>query len=264
MFREMFRDLRASRELAWRLFVRDTAAQYRQSILGHVWAFIPPLVASVPFVFLQSQGIVTIRETTIPYPAYAMIGTILWQVFVDSLNSPLKSVNNSKAMLTRINLPPEAILLSGFGQVIYSFVIRLVLLAGVFLWFEISPPATVVLVPVGIIGLILFGFMVGMLLTPLGLLYSDIQQAIPLVTMVLMFLTPVLYPTPQSGVAGFVAGWNPLTPLITVTRDWLTLGHSNHLAAVAVALTAKVILLLGGWVAYRLALPHIVSRIGNS
>src|SRR5665213_561318 len=84
--RDMFRDLLASRELAWRLFVRDTSAQYRQSILGYVWAFIPPLVASLPFVFLNSQGVVSIKETSIPYPAYAMIGTIIWQVFVDALN----------------------------------------------------------------------------------------------------------------------------------------------------------------------------------
>src|SRR5688500_4264951 len=146
-------------------------------------------------------------------------------------------------MLTRINCPPEAILLSGLGQVIYSFLIRLMLLGGVFMWFEISPPVTVVLFPIGIVALILIGFMVGILLTPLGLLYSDIQQTIPLAAMVLMFLTPVLYPPPQSGVAAIVAGWNPLTPLITVTRDWLTLGTSNHIGAFAVIIGATIVLL---------------------
>src|SRR5918996_1010864 len=74
LLRDMFRDLRGSRELAWRLFVRDTSAQYRQSMLGYVWAFLPPLVASLPFIFLNSQGVVTIEGTPIPYPAYAMIG----------------------------------------------------------------------------------------------------------------------------------------------------------------------------------------------
>lgn len=37
--REMERDLLASRELAWRLMVRDISAQYRQSFLGIFWAF---------------------------------------------------------------------------------------------------------------------------------------------------------------------------------------------------------------------------------
>src|ERR1700731_4001947 len=128
LFVEMFRDLMASRGLAWRLFVRDTSAQYRQSILGYVWAFIPPLVASLPFIFLNSQGVVGIKNTAIPYAAYAMIGTIIWQVFADALASPLKTVTASKTMLARINFPREPILLSAFGRVIFSFWIRLVLL----------------------------------------------------------------------------------------------------------------------------------------
>ena len=79
----MLRDLFSSRELAWRLFIRDISAQYRQSVLGYLWVFIPPLVASLPFIYLNSQGIVKIGGTPIPYAAYAIIGTIIWQVFVD-------------------------------------------------------------------------------------------------------------------------------------------------------------------------------------
>jgi len=70
----MVRDLIESRELAWRLFVRDISAQYRQSILGYVWVFIPPLVASLPFVYLNAQGIVRFEATPIPYAAYAIVG----------------------------------------------------------------------------------------------------------------------------------------------------------------------------------------------
>lgn len=40
MAREMVRDLLSSRELAWRLVVRDISAQYRQAFLGILWAFI--------------------------------------------------------------------------------------------------------------------------------------------------------------------------------------------------------------------------------
>jgi hypothetical protein len=39
----MPRDLLASRELAWRLAVHDISAQYRQTFLGALWAFILPL-----------------------------------------------------------------------------------------------------------------------------------------------------------------------------------------------------------------------------
>lgn len=43
LVQSMWQDLLASRELAWRLMVRDISAQYRQSFLGIFWAFLPPI-----------------------------------------------------------------------------------------------------------------------------------------------------------------------------------------------------------------------------
>jgi lipopolysaccharide transport system permease protein len=259
----MFRDLAASRELAWRLFVRDISAQYRQSILGYVWAFVPPLVASLPFVFLNSQGIVKISGTPIPYAAFAMIGTILWQTFVDSLSSPLKAVSASKSMLTRINFPREAILMAALGMVGFSLMIRLTLLAGVMLWFKIELPATAALFPLGVLALVLTGFAIGLFLTPAGLLYHDVQQGIPIVALFFMYLTPVLYPKPKTGLAGTIAEWNPMSPLIVSARDWLTTGETTQLTGFLIVSLAALVLLFFGWVIYRLALPHLIERIGN-
>ena len=160
--REMISDLGASRELAWRLFVRDVSAQYRTSLLGYVWVFLPPLVASVPFVYLTSAGVIRIAETPIPYAAYAMVGAIIWQTFVEALNSPLRAVNAARSMLTRINFPREAILLSGLMQVAFTFVVRLVLVIAVFVAFALTPPATSPLFLVGMISVALTGFMIGL------------------------------------------------------------------------------------------------------
>jgi lipopolysaccharide transport system permease protein len=263
MLREMFHDLRASRELAWRLCVRDISAQYRQSMLGYVWAFVPPLVSSLPFIFLRSQGIVGIKDTAIPYAAYALIGTMIWQVFVDALNSPLKTVIAAKTMLAKINFPREAILLSGLGQVFFNFLIRLVLLVGVFAWFRIVPPMTAIFFPLGILSLVAIGFMAGVLLTPVGILYTDVPQMIPVLSVFLMLLTPVVYPPPQKGFAASLAHFNPLTPLVVATRDWITTGQSSHVFGFCMVSSAAVLLLLLGWMLYRIALPHMVARIAT-
>jgi lipopolysaccharide transport system permease protein len=259
----MARDLVNSRELAWRLFLRDISAQYRQSILGYLWVFIPPLVASLPFIYLNAQGIVSIGATPIPYAAYAIIGTTIWQVFVDALNAPLRAVTAARPMLTRINLPREAILLSALAQVVLGFLVRLVLLVGVLAWFRIVPPATAVLFPFGILSLILAGFVIGLLLTPLGILYSDVQQTLPIATTFLMLLTPVLYPAPRSGLGGAIASLNPLTPLVAATRDWITVGATEHVAAFFVITSIALVCLLLGWVAMRVAMPHLIARIGS-
>jgi lipopolysaccharide transport system permease protein len=263
LVRQMLADLVRSRELAWRLFVRDTRAQYRQSILGYLWIFLPPLAASLPFIYLNAQGLVKVGDTPIAYGAYAIIGTTIWQVFVDALNAPLRTVTLARPMLTRINLPREALLLSALAQVGLGFLVRLVLLVWVFAWFRVLPPATAALFPIGIISLILFGFLIGVLLTPLGLLYNDIHQAMPIATTFLMLLTPVLYPIPQSGVAATIAKFNPLTPLVLTTRDWLTIGPTTHMAGFIVVTVFATALLLVGWVIFRVAMPHLIVRIGN-
>ena len=108
----MARDFWASRELAWRLFLRDTSAQYRKTMLGYLWLVISPLAAAAPFILLKEGGVVRLGETPIPYAAYALIGTTIWQTFVDALNAPLKTVTAAKSVLIRINLPREGILLS--------------------------------------------------------------------------------------------------------------------------------------------------------
>jgi lipopolysaccharide transport system permease protein len=261
--REMIADLFASRELAWRLFVRDLAAQYRNSVLGYLWVFVPPLMASLPFVYLKSAGVLGIADTPIPYAVYATVGTIIWQTFVDALNSPLKTVNAARALLTRINFPREAVLLSGLLQVGFSFLVRLGLLAAVFAAFGLTPAATAPLFLVGMISVALTGFMIGLLLTPVGLLYGDVQHSLPIASTFLMLLTPVLYPAPASGPAAVVTAFNPLTPLVTTTRDWLTTGSAAHLDGFVVVTTITVTFLLLGWVVYRVSLPHLISRLGN-
>ena len=260
---EMLADLVACRELAWRLFVRDVRAQHRSSLLGYFWVFVPPLVASLPFIYLNAAGVVRMGDTPIPYAAYAVVGTIIWQTFVDALNSPLRTVTAARSMLTRINFPREAILLSGLMHVGFSFLVRLALLAVVFAAFSLKPTATTPLFFVGMMTVALTGFMIGLILTPIGVLYGDVQQGIPIASTFLMLLTPVLYPVPASGPAASVAALNPLTAVITTTRDWLTGGTAADVGGFVAMTAVTVTLLVLGWVMYRLALPHLIVRLGN-
>lgn len=54
-----------------------------------------------------------------------MMGKLLWQVFVDAIQSPPNSLNAAKSMLAKINFPREAILLGGLYMVVFNFLIRL-------------------------------------------------------------------------------------------------------------------------------------------
>jgi lipopolysaccharide transport system permease protein len=263
MLRALFRDVLASRELAWRLFIRDLSAQYRQTFLGYIWAFLPPLVASFTFIYLNSQGIVQIEGTRIPYPAFAMIGTLLWQVFVDAIQCPSQAINSAKSMLSKINFPREALLIGGLYIVLFNLAIRLILVAAVMLIWKITPGVGLLLFPFAMGGLLVAGLAVGMAILPVGTLYGDVTRAIPIITQFWMLLTPVVYPAKTHGLAGLLSTWNPLSPLITTARESLCNQPLTLLVPFMIVSLVSILLVFLGLIAFRLVMPMLIERMGG-
>ncbi|NTV42353.1 MAG: ABC transporter permease [Syntrophobacteraceae bacterium] len=259
LLRSLARDLGKSRELATTLLMRNLKAQYRQTILGCLWAFLPPVVTTITFVFLHSQDIIRAGETQIPYPAYVLLGTLLWQGFTDAINSPLRLVNASASMLANVNFPREAILLAGFGEVLFYFSIRLVLFAAVLVFYAIPVPSTIVAAPLGILSLMAFGWVLGLFLIPLGILYKDIEMGIGIFTTLWFFVTPVVYAPAKAGLVDSIVALNPVTPLIVTTRELMTTGAPTCLSQFLLVSLGTVFFLLAGWVMFRLAMPHLVK-----
>ena len=263
MFREMLADLVASRQLAWRLTVRDLSAQYRQTFLGFLWAIILPLANTLVWIFLSRSGVVNLSDTPLPYPVYVFTGTMLWAILMDALNAPLQIVSASKSMLAKINFPREALVLSGIYQTMFNALIKIVILWVFLVVTGISPGWGGLLVPIGLISLILVGTVLGLMITPVGLLYTDVGKALPLLMQFLMYLTPVVFAMPQEGLAATVIRLNPLTPLIVTTRDWLTGLTPEFLGYfIAVNVTA-IFFLFMFWIVFRLAMPILIERMGS-
>ena len=263
MFKAIAADVWAGRELAWRLFMRDLKAQYRQTFLGYVWAFLPPLVASATFIFLQSQGITNIKGTGIPYAAFAMMGTLLWQVFVDSMQSPLSSFGAAKAMLVKINFPREAVLMGGLYMVIFNAFIRLVLVAGVMVWWKVPVSDTLLFFPVAMAALMAAGFAIGLGLLPVSSLYGDVGRVIPIVSSFWMLLTPVVYPPRTEGLAGWLATWNPISPLIITARETLTAQPLSMVGPFFLVFACSLVVIFLGLIGFRIAMPHLIARMGG-
>ncbi|MDQ1351672.1 MAG: transporter permease [Acidobacteriota bacterium] len=264
LLKEMWHDLKASRELAWRLFIRDISAQYRQTALGYFWAIFPPLVSSMVFILLRSSTMIDARQigVGIPYPAYVMMGATFYYLFVDALNAPLKVITESKMILTKINLPREALILSAMGDALFSFTIKCILLVGIMIYYGVSVYWTVIFLPIPLIGLLLMGTMVGVLLIPLGLLYKDVQSALMIATSGLIFLTPVAYLPSTQGTLGHIMRINPITPLLMGAKDLVIRGIPEDLPTFFLVFGLTLGFLFIGWIIYRLALPIIIERIG--
>lgn len=263
LLRDWMRDVGAGRELAWRLFVRDLSAQYRQTFLGYVWAILPPLAASLTFIFLQSQGIVRVTGTVIPYAAFAMMGTLLWQSFVEAIQSPLSAVQTARPMLAKINFPREALLMAGLYMVGFNFLIRMALLTCVMAAWKIVPGAGLLLFPVAMAGLLALGFAIGLACLPIGSLYGDIRRGIPIVAQFGMLLTPVVYPARRSGMIGWLSTWNPAAPLVVTAREALTAQPFTLLGPAMLIGALAVLAVFVGLLVFRLVMPLLIERMGG-
>ena len=133
----------------------------------------------------------------------------------------------------------------------------------VFFWFGLPLTGSLLLAPLGILALIGLGMMIGLLLTPLSLLYGDVQRMLTMGIGLWFFVTPVIYPTPIGGWAALVTRLNPVTPLLVTTRQWLTGSELTQLGPFGGVVAVTLALSLFGWVVYRLAVPHIIERIGS-
>ena len=261
---DLLHDIARGRELGWRLFLRNLQAQYRQTLFGYVWAIMPPLMTTLVWVGLRSMDVVSFKAAPgVPYAAYVLTGTILWQTFLNSLNSPLTSIEGAKDMLVKLNFPREALLLAGFGQMLFNLLIQLALLATLLVALRVPLPSTAPLFFLGLLMLITLGHGIGLLLTPLGLLYTDIPKAIQAFAPFVMFLTPVLYAPRTEGRLALLNDINPVAPVLVATRDWLLVGSTDFLVGfLAYSFLGDVTTLLG-IILVRIAMPFLIERMGS-
>ncbi len=250
------RDLRRALPVGWRLFRANLRSRHRRSLLGYVWLLLPAAAATLICVYLQSRRIFSVGPTELPYAVHVLAGLVLWQVFVDALNSPLQQLWAGRTIITRSRVPHEAVLVGGLLDVLLSALVRLLVLGAVLAAFGVMPAASALLLPLGMLALALLGFAFGLAAAPLGLLYDDVRHGLALLAGFWFFLTPILYPAPAAGLLRL----NPVTPLLDTSRGWILSGAAG--AGFFLVTAAAAVLLVVAWLGYRLATPHVVARLG--
>jgi homopolymeric O-antigen transport system permease protein len=258
---DVARDVRSLRVLTWRLVVRDLAATYRQTAFGYLWAVLPAVFLAVVWIGLNSSKVINVETGDVPYAAFVITGTTFWQLFLDALNSPLKQMTQNRSMLNRVNFPAEALIASGIAQVLFSFLVKLVVLAIALAVVGAPVKATAPLIVLPALGLLILGTVIGILIAPIGMLYKDIEQGLLMIVLPLLFLTPVVYPVQSGGAIGRIMHLNPLTPMFEVTREFLFGGSSGYVTEFFAVCGVSVVLALVGWVVYRVSLPILIERL---
>lgn len=254
-------DFFGSHFLALQLTRRDVSAQYRQSYFGILWLFITPLASAAIWVFLNSSGTITITDTGIPYPVYAFSGTLIWSILLESINAPMASTNAARGIISKINFPKEALVLSGIYKLLFNSSFKVLLLVVFIFAFGVGFHWSLLLLPLVLVMAVVFGTSLGLLITPIGLLYSDVSRLISMGLSLLMYVTPVVYGIPKTGVMKTIMTYNPFTPFILTIRD-VAVGGSPEFLNYFIGLTGLgIVLFFIGLVIYRVSIPVIVERL---
>lgn len=259
---EMFRELVDFRSLIWRLVVRDISARYKQSFLGVLWAFLAPLALMIVFVWIKGKNILPIGETAMPYAAFVFLGQMIWFLFSHGVTSSANSLVNAGSMLTKINFPREVLIFSSIAQTIFEFVIRIPLLALVFLWVGFMPQWTILLVPFILIPLFLMLVGAGFFASLFNAVIRDTSSVLGILMSLGMFATPVIYPPPTTWPLSFwINCANPVSGFLTASRDLATFGYMTDPTNYFFAALFGLLLFFVGWRIFHLTEPRVAERI---
>jgi lipopolysaccharide transport system permease protein len=256
--RDAAADLRRSVPIAARLLRSRLRLRYRRSWLGYLWILLPAASAAFISLIASSARLFNVAHTSIPYPLFVLIGVTCWQLFADAVLMPSTLLGSSQRTLTQTAVPHEALLLSGFFEILLSTALRILLLSvPLLLTLGVAPGASLLLLPPGLLGLACLGVGAGLLLAPIGLLYDDVNKALMLVLGAWFFVTPVIYPAIRNKLFWL----NPVAPLLDASRAALTGGDASALIVIGLAIAAGLIALIA-WLGYRVARPHLMARLG--
>ena len=222
---------------------------------------MPAIVTVITFTYLNRARILPIGKTDIPYPAFVLLGMTVWQVFTTGLSATTQSIVSAGPLITKANFARESLVLAAFGQSIFDFLIRLVLVATVFIWFQVVPAWTVILVPFVLIPLGLMTIGLGFVLALANGVFRDIGNALTLVMTLAMFLTPVVYPPPTAWPKVLINYVNPVSPFIIAARDLTTKGSLSQPGGLLLGCVAGFLAFLIGWRIFHVAMARIAERV---
>ncbi len=243
------------------MLARNLRGQYRDLLLGYMWILLPPLAVALIWIMLHRTGIFQVKGLAVPYPVYIIAGTLLWQCFVDALNSPLQQLKASEYILAKIRFSRESLLIAGIAEVMLNSGVRVLLLLIVAACFGLSFPATTFLAPLGVLAIIGFGAAIGLLLAPVSMIYPDVDKGLAILTQVWFFVAPIVYAVPPGSRAPFHPLLNPAGPLIITTREMITTGTFSQGGLFWIEAALLVPLLLVGSALFHLAMPHVIERL---
>ena len=225
--------IRSHHSLIWQLAKRDVIGRYRGSFLGILWSLITPLVMLAIYGFVFSV-VFKARwgETTGAKGEFAIIlfaGLILHGLLAECLTRAPNIITGNPNFVKKIVFPLEVLipasLLSAFMHFLIGFCVFFVGSIVVFQTIHI----TLLWTPVILLPFILFIAGVMWIFAALGVYFRDLTQIMGLLMTILLFASPILFPSSMLPEAVRPLIYlNPLSFIVEQLRDVVLWGKAPY------------------------------------
>jgi lipopolysaccharide transport system permease protein len=248
-----WKELSEYQDLLWLMVKRDLTAIYKQTILGPLWYIIQPLITTIVFTVIFGK-IANVSTDGIPHFIFYMSGTVLWNYFSGCLNQSANSLIGNSGVLSKVYFPRLIIPLSGVFTNLVHFLLNLLMFAGFFIYFlyfsaeSLNPRLELVFFPLLVMQCALLGLGVGLWVAALTTKYRDLRFALPFLTQIWMYATPIVYPASLvvSPSYRFLLWCNPMSFIVECSR-WMVTGKGTVTTiSIAISIVMTILLLVSG------------------
>lgn len=238
-FKELARYKGLLRALVW----RNVRVRYKNTGLGMLWVVLQPLLQMGVYTLVFGLW-ARIPVGDVPYSVHVLSGLVLLFFINRVLSEAANVVRNNQALTRKVYFPklllPMMLVLSACVDLIVAMAlfVMIVLLQGV----AFEP--TVLLAPLLLIWLIAFSCGLAVWFAALGIRFRDVAMLTPVMTMLLMFMSPVIYPVtmvPEYLLP--IYSLNPMVGIVTTFR-WLVLGIGPFIPVATLFSVIEVSILL--------------------
>ena len=237
------------RDLLLQLATRDLLLRYKQTAIGIAWALFVPLLNTLIFSLLFTR-VAPIR-TTVPYPLFAYIGLVAWNLTAAALRSATTSLTSNPTLVSKVYFPREVFPFAALLVSLVDTVVACVILVGMMLLYHIVPGPYVLLVPAVLAVQLVFTAALGLLLAMANLFYRDVKYLFDAVLTIWMLASSVVYPIGiVGGRLGRLMMWNPMAVIIDAYRALMFGSVLPPIAPLIVIGAGSLLLLMIAWVMF--------------
>ena len=231
-----------TRRAWWYTAIAKTKARYARTKLGSLWLGISTLFTVICLGFIY--GKVFRVENFFEYFTYLGFGLLIWNSICDSINSAPLIFSRNSSSIKNSKLRPIFFICQEWAFQMQNFLQAFLMVAGMF--FIISPNlfTNLIYAPIHFINFALFTFWLPLIVSILGIKFTDLFQLLPVITNLIFLLSPILYSQKNLGKLGVIADFNPVYQILKLLRDSIIYGNNNFLLGIMIFLINLLMLFL--------------------